>query len=478
MSNGEEISGIPVEVPPIDQKERGRLQAVGERESGMQNSLWAALWASIVSGLTVVITLAVGAFDNILSIIGDFVFAAQAEKTEGFANLTGAILSDLLGVEVPKEKLQDARAGGGRIAFMTAVGSQLLDLLACEFTQKTGAAGGECAAGARGTGIGGLPDAQVTPETGVEAARRLLGFVMSYAVREGNISVFTDALSFHFLEHYRDFGSNLARNLGLGRLTRLALRSFIKGFISDPLAEAFNMQYRPTKLTAAEAVKSWIAGGLTLEQRDDALARAGYNGELFQALNLIHGRGLTERQILALVSAGKLEGEALERRLAELGLRFSDRELFQTADQVERTQAAAKRILDVSLRQLLEGVIPIEDFNERLTRFDPGEGSRELLQGIANELLSRPRRRLSLAQMRTAFKNATIDAAEFDDFLRAQGYSQTDRTILTIETLLEAGKAAEHAKAKEAKPSRRAAPTGTAPPAGERRGRPTRPTMG
>src|SRR6266571_2401756 len=293
---------------------------------------------------------------------------------------------------------------------MQRVGRQLCVLLAAEFVSppeeltpgKTSPKGG--------AGIGGLPAFKISPEQGVEAARRFMGFGMTFAVREANVGVLGELATIGFAKNFRDYGENMVANLAIGRLMRIALRPLLTVLIADPLNQALNKQYRPKQLSEAQL--------LTLFHHDP-----------------------TRR------------GDVVE-QLALLG--FSDQNI-QTLFEIEKTHVVANDV------ELLEryGILSHADAVKKLTAAGMSADDAELQlqvihlrQVLAATRVELPRRFLTLAQMQSAFEQGIITVEELDDFFVREGYSPDDATILRLETLLKSAAAAE---ARQAAADRKAA---------------------
>src|SRR5437899_1938608 len=214
---------VPVVTTP-DLGQRAALEDAGHEKSGYITFVLKAAASCVGEVLKVTITILAAGFDEILSILVPFITAGQGIGTGGFYDLVAALLSDLLGVEVSSESLQAAHGQRGTIGAMQAAGADFFNVLANELLGKSQSA-------EAGEGIAGLPGAPgtpLTPEQGVKAAQAFLGFVLSFSVRQGNVAVLTDALSWHLLGQMREYGEMMAQNLGLSRLSRQAMRPFMQ----------------------------------------------------------------------------------------------------------------------------------------------------------------------------------------------------------------------------------------------------------
>src|SRR5713226_10184987 len=194
-----------INVPPPDYFTAGKLQAQGSKESGWPERLAAAFIMGLARLLAPLVRILADVLDLILAAVSGLFLAGQGEGSRGFSNLVAVLLGDLLGVEgVTGEQIFTAFQTRGRISAMKNVGSGFLDVLTKEM----------------------ITSGNVSPEQGDAAVRSFLGFVLSFAVRQGNIAFVTSLIpeEWRFADGFREYGELMAKNLGLGRLTRLVLK--------------------------------------------------------------------------------------------------------------------------------------------------------------------------------------------------------------------------------------------------------------
>jgi hypothetical protein len=406
-------------------------------EAGEPSGFWATFWASIADGVAFVIAAVIALVDQFFALFAQFFRAAQGDQNPAFWDLTAAIVEDLTGVPVDAEKLKGKVFGSGRLAGMNELGSNIFNLLANEFLQTEAQGAAAEAATARGSGIGGLPAKPLTPEQGVDAARRFLGFVMSFSVQEANVAVLGELASLGFIENFREFGAGMARNLSLGRLSRAALRPLVDHLVGDPLEWAINKQYRPKLLGPGPATRAWLAGHMTAQELRDELALQGFSESKISAVISENLKDLSPVQIGALLSVGAISEQDARVLLARAGFNQEMSELYFEAEAAIAIQATRASITSRVLSGFLDGEINSDELDGVLVRLGVPEKLRTRFIGMAGELSRLPRRTLSLAQMRESFIHGTVDVTEFEDYLIRVGYRQDDRKILIIETLLD-----------------------------------------
>jgi hypothetical protein len=402
-------------IPDADPRKRAALEALGRKDAGEQNGFWASFWASVKSGVLTLVKDFTGTLDEILALIGDFFHAAQGEGTTGFYDLSATILGDLTGVEVNKEALKNSAFGSGRLAAMQEFGANLYKLLEQEFKPASG-----------------------DLETGDTApAEKFLGFLMNFAIRQGNIELLCSMIpeEYRFADGFRAYGELMAKNLGLGRMARRALQPLIQILVADPLMYQLQKQYRPKRIGASPAIKKFFRDPTFQPKLLEELAQEGYTDERIN--DLIEEM----RPLLA------------ERQLIEYGFRFGEQTgsvggaaVPGTKDLLMQrgfTDAEAQKLIDISRPSLKEnevgvlfanGVIEHQVASDYLAKLGYDSDTAELVLR-AHSLQHQHARRIGLAELKRAFHNSVIDLLELKAHLTAQGYSDDDIQIITLDLL-------------------------------------------
>jgi hypothetical protein len=456
----------------VDPRKRAALEALGHKDAGWFTNLWSRFWASIWDGLSLLVTEIANDLDLVLAFVGKFFVLGQGEKNSKFYDLSGAILEDLTGVPVDVAALKQSAFGSGRLAGMEKFGADLYDLLSKEFDPKTG-------------------DLE-TPSA--DPAKVFLGFLMNFAIRQGNIELLTSLLpeSMRFGEGYRAYGELMAKNLGLGRMARRALQPLIQTKVADPLQNLLNAQYRPKRLAKEMAIKAYFRGDMELPQLRKELAEEEFSDTRQNLLihdarplpsdrEIIHlffagvlndvdtqkeltARGLdantqlltteSERprldklEILRLYGFGQISRDETLQRLGQLGYTASDAESLVIGYEME-IQAVHRpknihhkaRTFQQLRKEFLDGVIDLTEWTDALTQigYDPDALSamtQDLLLDQAGRKTTRTTHAipsLSWAQLKAAYKAGVLDRQEVTDHLTHRGYSAADIAILLKE---------------------------------------------
>ena len=441
----------PVTTP--DQKALGKSRAQGAIEGGWAGHFWAVFFNALVEGLKAVITNMVGAFDELLSFFVQFVTAAQGTASPGFYDLTAAIINDLLGVEVAGSEIAQAGQQRGLIGAMQKAGGDFFNVLANEFLGNQPTAAGGVA------GLPGVPGTPLTPEQGVNSAKAFLGFVLSFAVREGNLATIATALpeQFRFFEGIREYGELMAKNLGLGRMSRRALQPLIQTLIATPLQQALNVQYRPHVLDARQLAAAYLRGGIDLSDYKARLATLGYtdgDAALQVADTLTR---LPLESVYLLHENGFLTDTDFMDRVRALGFISDDFGLLIQAKNLEQVQRADRSFVATAIHDLQAGGIDLATFNADVDATSLPRVEKDALKRNGANRIAGRHKQLSLGFLKKAYLDSTINLQEYLQHAAALGYSQDDIDILEFELLAEQKAAADKIKAAAAKQAAKAA---------------------
>lgn len=450
----------------IDPKVFSELWHLGADASGRLPKWVVQIIVTLIKCIKLAIGIWVGLIDEFLSILADYFQAAQGNSNPAFYSLVAALITDLTGIEVDGGRLVNTFATRGRLAAMQSIGGSLVDALTSEFTGGYQADRGGVFTASRGGGIGGLPAVNLSPEQGMDAARSFMGFVLSFAVREGNTDFFADSLPFGVGHAFKDITEDMSKNLGLGRMVRLALKPLFQNLISVPMTWAFNKQYRPTLLPPPEAIRANIAKLLADVDVGEELARHGYTQTKADILGALHAKWPNPKELFQ-AEAGGLQGpDTSNVFLNYQGYTDKGIEILRASHVDELRHHLALRLAETLIHPLLLGEIDMLAYTSVLDKTVLSDVEKQDLEAYANELLLHPRKRLTFAQMTTAFVDGVVAVDQVAEFLHEEGYKEDDISILLQLDLFKLAAAQAAAAAKKAKQKKASGSGTTTPPAG------------
>lgn len=417
---------IDINVPPPDYLQAGKLEAQGTKESGLPERLAAGIVLAVVRFLAPAVRILAGSLDEILAAVAVLFQAGQGEGSRGFSDLVAAVLGDLLGVEIAGDSIFAAFQTRGRIAAMQEAGSGLLDLLTKEFIS-----GGD-----------------VSPEQGDAAVRAFLGFVLSFAVRQGNIEFLTSLIpeEYRFADGFRAYGELMAKNLGLGRLTRVALRPLMTTLVATPFQWRLNQSFHPTQFREGDMIsplqQTLMSSDLIFQQMD----LLGYSKDKIEALIKLHQKRLTVDEIDLFYRFGSAGRDDAIAHLADLGYPPDLAAQVLNAKDLGRGVTALRNLIDSAETAVTDGHITVDDFSALLDTLPIGPLEKAFRLQAVGFKVKAPHTHLTLAQAQKAFEEGIWTLDQLSAYLDARGYSADDSTTLQLITLLALAKLDEAKK--------------------------------
>jgi hypothetical protein len=399
----------------IDPATLAWLAALGIIKSGLIEKFFGDRAASLVDSAATMTSILTGNWDKMMTLVGSLFLAAQGEQNKSFYDLAATVVQDLTGVKCDAEALKQSTFGSGRLAGMQTLGGDIYNLLESEFAPESGE----------------LEEGDQAP------AEKFLGFLMNFCIRQGNVAAMCEAMpkELGFLSGFRDYGEQMARNLGLGRLARRALAPLIQTLVADPLTYKLNEDYRPKRIGAMQAIRKYFRDPTFETQMRKELGQEGYTDARIDDLIVDYRPLLSEQQLIDLlfregnVSVSGYGGQTLNLtdRLAQRGY---------TAEEVHYLVEAARPFLDKHEIATLftGGVMDHETASTYLVMLGYKDDIAELVLR-AHSLQHQHARQLGLAELKKAFHNNVIDLLELKAHLTSQGYSDDDIQIITLDLI-------------------------------------------
>lgn len=422
MSNGEIPIPPPadINVPPPDYKQAGNLQAQGTKDAGLAERTAAAAVTAVARFIAPLIRILANSMDEILAATATLFQAGQGEGSRGFSDLTAALLGDLLGVEIDGAEIFNAFTTRGRIDAMEVAGSKLVDLLKDEF----------------------IGSGELTPESGDAAVRTFLGFVLSFAVRQGNVAFLTSLVpeEFRFADGFREYGEMMAKNLGLGRLTRLAFRPLLDILVATPFKWDLNQTYHPQRFNAGVLGNPFL--GLTVDH--DMIVKDldldGWSTDRIAELIKIHQKRLSVDELELTSRYSSLSASYIAQALQESGYPDELQGAILSIVELKRADTAVRALVDELEMRTADGHLTLDDLKGYLDSLPLGELEKRYRLETAQFKVKSPHKALTLAEVQTAFESGVLTLDDVQAFLVAQGYSADDTNTLLALTLLKAAK--------------------------------------
>jgi hypothetical protein len=423
------------DVPPVptpDQKDLGKSHAQGWITSGIAGHFWAVLFSSLTEGLKIIITALVGAFDELLSLFVGFVTAAQGTGTQGFFDLEAQILNDFIGVEVAGGDLAAAARQRGLIGGMTQAGTDFMNVLINVFLGQP--ISGKGAPG----GLPGVPGQPLTPEQGLKGMAAFFGFILSFALREGNLETVSTAIpeSFRMFEGIRSYGRIMAAGLGFGRMAPRMMRPIMQEMVIGPMQRALNRQYRPSRLDIKQIASAFLRGDIDAPDYKDRLAELGYSDNDIEVLRQDTYTRLSLNDVYLMFSTGAIDEADAKVRIGLLGYPPDDFTVLMEARDLAAVQIADRAYAVLIANDLVNGTMNQDDYQNALDGLHIPSVERDALTRNAVHRKTAHHKHLSVQFLKKAYIEAAITLDEFLQHVTALGYEQADIDILEQDLLL------------------------------------------
>ena len=391
--------------------------AVQAATGATQSSWWDDLinkWLHrIWDGVTFGITALAGGLDDVFAPIVQLLTSMQGLNQPGFFSMVAAILGDLLGMEFSADVIRESFQRRGRLGAMSTIGGNIYDTLRGEFDPSGGTA------------------QQIASDA---PARAFLGFLTEFAVRQGNVALFSELIpiEFNILGGLREYGELLARNLGLGRLARQALRPLMQIMVADPLMWQLNKTYRPKLLSEGQAVKAFKSGLIDRNELNRILSYQGYSDSAIEVLIADYSKPWHASQLMALYRSGAIsETEAIGRLIDEGIPQATAGELWQSY-LVDAAQTQEEAWLSALFREVRQGYLEIQPLTDAIDAAPLTPIEKKLYHDRAGLLVELPRKHLTESELERAFLGGIVDMTTVQDVWRRIGYSTASIQVLSL----------------------------------------------
>lgn len=391
--------------------------------------------------------LAAGVINIIMAAYGKLMHAAQNEKNAEFYLMLSAVISDLLGIELTSDDLIHAAYDHGRVAAMEKAGASLFNTLTAEFTSPEDS-GGETVDLFASDGAPPNPFGQnLSKAAGAVAAQRFLGFLMAFSVRAGNAAVISEAASLTLIKNFREYGEELAQNLGLGRLARRALAPLMQVLVADPLTKSLNWKYRPKDLSEAQIVKAYMRGKMTPDVMTQLLGRLGYSDKAIAELIAEQVYVFPFDTIRHMWKWQELDRQGVMDRLTLHGVTAADAGLLPVdwdhAEQDAWVTKFADQVIELGGAKWLD----VDAYKKLINDLPLLDSEKTWALKIIGLVRESKYTRLTKTEIESAFLKGVIDLDRYRAWLDEEHFSDDDKKVLEYLLLLQQQAEVDKAKA-------------------------------
>jgi hypothetical protein len=331
------------------------------------------------------------------------------------------VLNELLGTEFTADHLAQGMDVASHIQRAEVVGGLLHDQLFKEF-QPT-------------SGTDAVPSA--TP------ARRLSGFLINFGTATGILGVLGGLVPEIHLNELREIGEEVARNLGLGRMHRMAMKPLITTMIATPYQWLLNQTFHPTQFKVGDVVNPFTQTLMDQGTIFKAMDLLGYSQDKITALIKLHSKRLGLAELELFDRYGVLARDATLGLMKELGYLEDTAPAVLVAEDLKRADAVLRLLVDELEARANSGDLPIDQFSSLLDSLPLGPQEKKFRLQAVMVKVKAPKAHLTLAQGQKAFEEGIWTLDQLETYLVARGYNADDVQTLELITLLALAKLAE-----------------------------------
>jgi len=364
-----------------------------------------------------------------------FIDEARQGTDVSTAQISVLGLNELLGVDFSVDDMPTGTDAAGHIARAERIGGLFLQQILGEFAGHT----------------------ELQPQDGVVAASRLLGFNVNFASATALVGLLGQFGTFGFIDQFREFGVEIARNLGLGRLSRGALRPVIQTLMAVPMQWMLNKQFHPTQFKIGELVNPFSGAVMDEQIIFDTAELEGYTHDKAAALIKLHRKKLTEPDLELLLRWKQFDQGAVTDQLTEMGWPVElHPTLFTLADR-RRADLRLTALIDKLETRVEDGHMTVDELSTALDNLPLGDTEKSFILAATTYTAKVPSKHLTIAEIQSAFEQGVLTVDDLSARFAAQGFSPDDVNILTILTLAKFAAAEAVAAAKKAAADAKAA---------------------
>src|SRR5215471_1253422 len=421
------------ETPAPDFKAIGQTfaaaTAAARKESAKDDSAWDWLWRQLVKAVKGVLSSIVDLFTLVISGILDVLDGSHGAMDR----LAQVVISGMFGLESATGSWANLKDATSRNATAEAITNVFRNALGS----------GQGASGQLKPGHAGA-DAFLKAVTHMAIEGWLLGWVVELA----------DAGQ---LETFAELKDIVEASLGLGRLSRRALAAPMKILVEDPYTWELNQTYHPTLLTAGEAVRFYLRGGIDRDGLQKIMDLHGYASTVVDELIWDNKAKLPPADIQMLVDTKQLTQEEAVKRLNQQGYDNTDALTLLQAIQQAKITGEWRHQLEVLGQLYIERKISRAQWQDFVDQSHLPAWQKDVLVQTIQFKAAANRTRFTMGEGELLVKKGLWDLNQFRDLATYHGYLPEDERDLELLLLVEIRDAADAASKRQAAADARAA---------------------
>lgn len=279
-------------------------------------------------------------------------------------------------------------------------------------------------------GVGQTPGSPIKPTSA--PSEQFLAKITRIGIEGWVEGALTEAISLGQFEGVMQLVPLMSDVLGLGRLSRRVLAPPLKVLVEDPYTWKLNLDYRPTLLSASEAVRQLLRGRKDRAWLDDHLGKQGYSPDFIEALINQNTLQLSISDVDYLRSHGYYSDDTALQTLKNQGWdEISAKNLLYIAEQ-KRLDVYNKQLLDDSITAFQNGEIDQGQLHNIVLNSNLPTEEQNFLENIAvTKRLLNPKH-LTLSEVQTLIKAHIMNLDDLRQWMTRENYPLDEQTLLEL----------------------------------------------
>lgn len=277
--------------------------------------------------------------------------------------------------------------------------------------------------------IGGANPA--TLGSGATNAHNALGSIVEIRLLTWLINIISNLTGIGTFKFINSFNTCITDAMNARSVERLASKPYLSKFILDPLTRDLNADHPITDLSAAQLIKAYVRGGITVEQLHQRMREKGFHEGLAPEFLLDTVKELGLNEVAYLVNYGYWSDAEATQYLTQIGYEASLANVPLGIAKMARVQSQYDALADELVAAVATGRLEPENMRSILTElgFPTLEINAYALRAATRLEFSRP---LSLGQVQQLFQHQLVDATYVQTWLADEGYSERDQHLLFL----------------------------------------------
>ena len=260
--------------------------------------------------------------------------------------------------------------------------------------------------------------------------RRFHGTMLGMSLAPGMLSTLMEALSLGQVDTPAEVMKSIYWNFGFGFMGWQTIAPLMTAGMLRHLERYYNEKFRPQNFSASELRDLFALGEINEDRFKKEAAQLGWSDDDYLLWRRLAFRNLSEGDIHAALKTKLITEEQWMVRLRALGFDPSDFKLLYDLNITEDVDEAKTVTLSTAKAALREGLMGEAEFRTILSELGKNEREIELLLNLQREQAEQDLKRLTVAQIRSAWEENVLGDNEASHWLAENHFGPTEIALL------------------------------------------------